>query len=110
MFHVFAKQQETRCKASGRTVGDSFYRDRAKMRGLILHVLYSESDRSECRMVLYQLVPIFSTRGRFHRRHDFSMDSGVGGRVQEDCNGSSSFILNFISIIITSASPQTIKH
>ena len=52
MFHVFAKQQETRCKASGRTVGDSFYRDRAKMRGLILHVLYSESDRSECRMVL----------------------------------------------------------
>lgn len=52
MFHVFAKQQETDCKASGRTVGDSFYRDRAKMRGLILPILYSETDRSECRMVL----------------------------------------------------------
>ena len=52
MSHVFAKQQESQCKASDRTVGDSFYRDRAKMRGLILHVLYSESDRSECRMVL----------------------------------------------------------
>ena len=27
MSHVFAKQQESQCKASGRTVGDSFYRD-----------------------------------------------------------------------------------
>jgi len=52
MFHVFAKQQESQYKASGATVGDSFYRDRAKMRGLIPHILYSEGDHSECRMLL----------------------------------------------------------
>ena len=52
MSHVFAKQQESQYKASGATVGDSFYRDRAKMRGLIPHILYSEGDHSECRMVL----------------------------------------------------------
>ena len=52
MFHTFAKQQESQCKASGGTVGDSFYSDRAKMRGLILHILYSEGDHSECRMIL----------------------------------------------------------
>lgn len=50
--HVFAKQQESQYKASGATVGDSFYRDRAKMRGLIPHILYSEGDHSECRMLL----------------------------------------------------------
>ena len=49
MSHVFAKQQESQCKASGRTVGDSFYRDSGgelKREALYFtyYKAYSESD------------------------------------------------------------------
>ena len=68
MSHVFAKQQESQCKASGRTVGDSFYRDSGgelKREALYFtyYKAYSESDHSECRMILQQLLPTFLAPG-----------------------------------------------